>query len=212
MSPAPVSRHLAWCSASSLLTSLSRQVFQGNAAHEVWYSNFFFSVKDRDHCPHLYLAQPMFSLRLSVSARALSWRFLFLFVEVQARDNSEKQEASAVLFPSWSPATKGKKKTKPKPTKTTKPRAVPLFRTSRNGQSECRATACIKHTLSVSPRSKRPPHCLCHWVSTAPTYWNQGFAASAASISRGKHLTAWHRAVLLPDASASSSRKINVFS
>lgn len=52
----------------------------------------------------------MFSLRLSVSARALSWRFLFLFVEVQARDNSEKQEASAVLFPSWSPATKGKKK------------------------------------------------------------------------------------------------------
>lgn len=31
-----------------------------------------------------------------------------MFVAVQARDNSEKQEASAVLFPSWSPA--GKKK------------------------------------------------------------------------------------------------------
>lgn len=50
----------------------------------------------------------MFSLRPSVSARALSWRFLFLFVKVQARNNSEKQEASAVLFPSWSPATRGK--------------------------------------------------------------------------------------------------------
>lgn len=51
----------------------------------------------------------MFTLRPSVSARALSWRFLFLFVEVQARDNSEKQEASAVLLPSWSPAGKKKK-------------------------------------------------------------------------------------------------------
>lgn len=71
-------------------------------------ATFFFSTKDTDHRPHLYLAQPIFSLRPSVSATALSWRFLFLFVEVQARDNSEKQEASAVLFPSWSPAAKGK--------------------------------------------------------------------------------------------------------
>lgn len=54
----------------------------------------------------------MFSLRPSASARALSWRFLFLFVEVQARGNSEKQEASAVLFPSWSPAGRKKKKKK----------------------------------------------------------------------------------------------------
>lgn len=30
-------------------------------------------------------------------------------MEVQARDNSEKQEASAVLFPSWSPAGKNKR-------------------------------------------------------------------------------------------------------
>lgn len=67
----------------------------------------FSSAKDRDHSPHLYLVQPMFRLRPSVTARALSWRFLFLFVEVQAKDNSEKQEASVVLFPSWSPATSG---------------------------------------------------------------------------------------------------------
>lgn len=38
---APMSHHLARCSAFSLLTNLTLQDLQANAAHEVWYSNFF---------------------------------------------------------------------------------------------------------------------------------------------------------------------------
>jgi len=165
----------------------------------------FSSAKDRDHRPYLYLAQPMFGLKPSVSARTLSWRFLLLFVELWARDNSEKQEASAVLFPSWSPAMRGKTNNNNKK----KSRAVPLFRTSRNSSVECRATACIGQTLGMSPGSQRPPRCLCHRSSTAHVP-QPGLCILSAS--RAKHPMAWHGAVWLPDASASSSGKINVFS
>lgn len=92
-----------------LLINLNKYIFTKEMEITRFSTATSFSTKDRDHLPHLYLAQPMFSLRLLVSVTALSWRFPFLFAEVQARDNSEKQEASAVLFPSWSPAGKNKR-------------------------------------------------------------------------------------------------------
>lgn len=61
-----------------LLINLTEYIFPKEMEITRFSTATFFSTKDRHHLPHLYLAQPMFSLRVLVSARALRWRFLFL--------------------------------------------------------------------------------------------------------------------------------------
>lgn len=60
-----------------LLINLTEYIFPKEMEITRFSTATFFSTKDRHHLPHLYLAQPMFSLRVLVSARALRWRFLF---------------------------------------------------------------------------------------------------------------------------------------